>query len=166
MTYDGREVANFVLDCCDKLGRPVSNMALQKLVFFCHVWSLIDLNRPLLRHKFEAWDHGPVLQYLYHEFKGFGDQPISSRAKKLDKRTGERKRAQYYFDEEIREVLEKVVSFYGQLTASQLRNISHVAGGPWDKVWNHGGTVNPGMKLDDAEILEFYSKAPPPFTKQ
>ena len=166
MSHDGREIANFVLDYCDRIGQPVSNLALQKIVFFCHVWSLVDHRRPLVRHHFEAWKHGPVLQYLYREFKEFGDDPIEKRATRVDKMTGKRETADYTFDKETEELLNRVVAFYGRLSASQLRKISHVPGGPWERAWNHDGNVNPGMKLENENISNFYSKHPPPFTLQ
>ena len=37
MTYDGRAVANFILDCCDKRGRPINHTALQKIVYFARL---------------------------------------------------------------------------------------------------------------------------------
>lgn len=166
MSHDGREIANFVLDYCEEIGRPVSNLALQKLVFFCHVWSLIELHRPLVRHKFEAWEHGPVLQYLHREFRRFERKPITGRATRIDKRTGVRAIAEYEFDDRTRDLLSKVIAIYSRLTASQLRNISHVPGGPWERAWNHEGKVNPGMKIENEDITAFYSKLPPPLTIQ
>lgn len=163
---DGREVANFVLDHCNRRGRVLSNLALQKIVFFCHVWSLIKLGRPLVKHKFEAWQHGPVLPYLYREFKEFDDKPITSRARKLDSITGERITASYKFDRATTALLEDVVEFYSQLSAFDLVALTHVRGGPWEKVWHHGGRVNPGMKIDDDEIALFYSKISAPFVAQ
>ena len=74
--HDGRAIANFILDYCDSRGSRVTNLALLKLVYFCHVWSLIKLGRPLVRHKFEAWELGPVLPYLYRAFKKFDRAPI------------------------------------------------------------------------------------------
>jgi len=166
MSFDGREVANFVLDCCEENGQAITNLSLQKIVYFCHVWSLIKLGRPLVRHKFEAWEYGPVLQYLYREFKAFDRSPINGRAKKIDKNTGQLKIASYDFDEETKQLLASVIGIYSHMTAGQLVNISHVAGGPWERVWNHGGSVNPGMKIDDEDILKFYSKLPSPMTIQ
>src|SRR4051812_4161867 len=99
MTHDGRAVANFVLDCADRFGVSVTNLSLQKLVYFCHVWSLIDLRKPLIRHSFEAWEYGPVLQYLYREFKGLGASPIKTRARRLDPFSGRSEVVQYAFDE-------------------------------------------------------------------
>src|SRR6266481_5329819 len=111
MTHDGRAVANFVLDHCERKGRPVTNLSLQKIVYFCHAWSLTKLGRPLIRHSFEAWQHGPVLQYLYREFKGFDRSPIRGRAKKIEPVTGEKILVGYEFDESTRQLLEQVVEF-------------------------------------------------------
>ena len=79
MTHDGRAIANFVLDEADCIAVAVSPLALQKIVYFCHVWSLIGLGKPLIKQSFEAWEHGPVLQYLYREFRLFGARPITAR---------------------------------------------------------------------------------------
>ena len=164
--YDGRAIANFILDFCDRNGRKVTNLGLQKIVYFCHVWSLIDLGRPLIRHKFEAWEYGPVLPYLYREFRGHDRSPIVSRATQIDPVDGKHKIVPYHFDSETKLMLNEIVEFYSRLRASDLVELSHAEGGPWYSVWNHGGRVNPGMKIDDARIQEFYSKAVRPFSVQ
>jgi uncharacterized phage-associated protein len=164
--YDGRAVANFVLDYCDRRGRKVTNLALQKIVYFCHVWSLMDLGRPLVRHKFEAWEFGPVLPYIYREFKHYDRSPIIGRATQIDPFDGKHRVVAYDFDPETDSLLHKITGFYSQLRAGDLVDLSHANGGPWHAVWNHGGTVNPGMKIEDAKIVEFYSKAARPFSIQ
>lgn len=161
MSYDGNSVANFVLDFCASRKRPVTNLALQKIVYFCHVWSLIEQEKPLVSHRFEAWQHGPVLQYLYHQFKSYDRLPITGRATRLDRTSGDRKTAEYSFDTTTTDLLSRVVDFYSQLTAGHLVELSHERGGPWDHVWNHGGKVNPGMQIDDRLIVDFYSRSIP-----
>lgn len=164
--YDGRAIANFVLDLSDSQGRSVTNLALQKIVYFCHVWSLIELRRPLIRHKFEAWEFGPVLPYLYREFKNYDRAPIVGRARQIDPTDGKHRVVRYSFDSETESLLRKISAFYCRLRPSDLVELSHAEGGPWHSVWNHGGNVNPGMKIDDAKIVEFYSKAVRPFSIQ
>ncbi len=166
MSLDGRAVANFVLDFCEARGRRITNLSLQKIVFFCHVWSLIRFGKPLVRHQFEAWQFGPVLQYLYREFREFDNQPIVGRAKKTDPRTGNSTIVNYVLDNETEELLSRVVDFYSLLTPADLVQMSHATGGPWDKVWNHQGRVNPGMKIDNAAIVKFYSRVNFPFIVQ
>ena len=141
-------------------------MSLQKIVYFCNVWSLIEFNRPLLKHQFEAWQYGPVLQYLYREFKKFEDQPIVARATRIDPDSGDKEVVQYAFDLETGKLLREVVDFYSRLRTSDLVALSHAKGGPWDEVWNHCGAVNPGMKIKENSIAEYYSKVRPPFLIQ
>lgn len=166
MVYDGRAVANFVLDYCDGHGRKVTNLALQKIVYFCHVWSLIELDKPLVKHSFEAWQHGPVLQYLYHEFKTCDAEPISFRARKINTQNGKREVVTYAFEPEVQSFLEGIVEFYSRMDGIYLRNLSHVKGGPWDKVWHHDEAINPGMRIEDGEIKKFYSQKQKPYAVQ
>jgi|SRR5215472_11968091 len=166
MSLDGRAVANFVLDFCEAKGRRITNLSLQKIVYFCHVWSLLRLGRPLVKHQFEAWRFGPVLQYLYREFREFDNQPIVGRAKKIDLRTGKSVIVKYTLDKETEELLGQVVDFYSLLNPADLVQMSHAEGGPWDKVWNHQGQVNPGMKIENAAIVKFYCKVNFPFVVQ
>lgn len=164
--YDGRSIANYILDYCDSRGRRVTNLALQKLVYFCHVWALISRGEPLVRHKFEAWEFGPVLPYLYRSFKNFDRAPIAGRATQIDPTDGRQRIVEYHFDEETESLLKETIEFYSRLSAGSLVDLSHAEGGPWHSVWNHAGSVNPGMKIDDQSILEFYSRVAPPFTIQ
>lgn len=163
---DGRAIANYILDRCDASGRTVHKTSLLKIIYFCHVWSLIELGRPLIKQQFEAWEYGPVLQYVYRQFKGSENQAINSRAKKFDPNLGQEVAINYEFDEQTKNLLDRVVDFYSRLSASQLVELSHIEDGPWHKVWNHQSRINPGMKIDDNEIREFYSKAIPPYSIQ
>jgi uncharacterized phage-associated protein len=166
MTYDGRSVANFVLDRCKNHGIELTHLSLQKIVFFCHAWSLVSLNRPLIREQFEAWQFGPVLPYVYREFREYESQPITTRALMLDKYTGTRIEAKQKFDDETDSLLKNIVDFYSKLSAGQLVQLSHVQGGPWHRVWNHSGKINPGMRIENEAIQDFYSSASSPFTVQ
>src|SRR6185312_8129202 len=158
MSYDGRAVANFVLDTCKADGKEITNLSLQKIVYFCHVWSLVKLKKPLVKQKFEAWQFGPVLQYLYREFKEFERNPITSRARRLNHSTGELEVVPYEFDEDTERLLRNVVDTYSSISAGNLVRISHASGSPWDEVWNHDNKVNPGMVIENDAIHKYYSR--------
>ncbi|PZQ29008.1 MAG: hypothetical protein DI562_09715 [Stenotrophomonas acidaminiphila] len=161
--HDGRAIANYILDVSQAQGREVTHLSLQKLVFFCHAWSLVERGSPLIKHQFEAWQFGPVLQYLYRDFKENEKSPISGRAQKLNPETGEKEVVIYDLDESTKSLLDRVISFYGRLRPGTLVELSHVEGGPWHEVWNHEGRVNPGMTISNKSILDFYAKATVPF---
>lgn len=161
MSYDGRAIANAVLEIAETEGVRLSNLSLQKIMFFCHTWHLVDTGKPLIKNQFEAWQHGPVLQYIYREFKKYESSPITSRAKGLNNFTGEREVIVAELPKETRDRIRGVVRFYGNLRPWDLVDLSHEPGSPWDKVWNHDGKVNPGMKISNDDILAFYSKSRP-----
>jgi uncharacterized phage-associated protein len=158
MSFDGREIANCVLDLADQEGIKLSNLSLQKVVFFCHAWHLVDTGQPLLKAEFEAWQHGPVLQYLYRQFKDFENRPITARATAMNSATGKSEVVRYDLDLDTLQRLKRVLKFYGRLEPWDLVDLSHAKGGPWDRVWNHSGRINPGMKIPNNSIQEFYSK--------
>ena len=163
MTYDGRAVANYVLDACAASGCVVTNLSIQKIVFFCHAWCLGRLKRPLIRHEFEAWEYGPVLQYLYRDFNSFGSSPITSLAVGLNPETGKKEIVRADFDSDVLQLLEEVVSFYSRRTSGELVKLSHVTDGPWFNVWNQGVSLNPGMRIKNEDIESFYSRRDVPF---
>ncbi len=148
------------------MGVRVTNLSLQKIVYFCHVWSLVGLQKPLIRHKFEAWEYGPVLPYLYREFKAYDRSPIQGRATQLDPFTGRKRVVPYQFAADTESHLREVINFYARMRAGDLVEMSHVEGGPWHKVWNHKGHSNPGMQIENSSIAEFYSRAHRPSSVQ
>jgi uncharacterized phage-associated protein len=90
MPYDVRSVANLVLDFADQIQAEVSNMTINKIVFFLHAWYLAKTGSPLVSAKIEAWDYGPVFRELYWEFKGFGKERIAARAMRRNPQTAEK----------------------------------------------------------------------------
>src|SRR5215203_2690640 len=57
-------------------GKPVTQMKLQKMVYFAHGYHLAKYGEPLIKEDFEAWQFGPVIPSIYNEFKLYGSDPI------------------------------------------------------------------------------------------
>lgn len=154
--FDVRAIANLVLEIAATRKIDVTNMALNKIVFFVHSDYLIENNRPLVGAKIEAWKHGPVFREIYHEFKGWDKEPIAGRAKRVNPESGEVELATDDFGGE-ESYLRDLVNRYVDFSAAYLRAISHRPGGPWHTVWGHDGETNPGMQISNDIILEHYS---------
>ncbi|HMM87712.1 Panacea domain-containing protein [Bradyrhizobium sp.] len=157
--HDVRAIANFVLDIADAKRRQVSNLSINKIVFFLHAYFLARFGRPLVSAKIEAWDYGPVFRELYREFKSFGDKPIMGRAYRLNAETGDRQLCEAIFSEEERTFLQEVGGRFVAISASSLVSMSHEPGGPWDQVWNHGSKVNASMQISNDLIMNWYANA-------
>lgn len=152
MGYDSRSVTNFILDLCDEQGFEVSNMGLNKIIFFAHSDLIATQEHALVKSTFEAWQHGPVLPIIYHQFKNFGSKAIKSRAMKLCKITGDKIVAEYNEIGHLQNFLKDCVLVYGKMSASQLRTLSHEKGGAWDYVWHSSEKHNLGMKIPNKLI--------------
>ncbi len=54
----------------------LTNLRLQKLMYYVQGWSLAMRNRPAFKGRIEAWAHGPVVKELYARLAQYGDQAI------------------------------------------------------------------------------------------
>lgn len=155
MAYDGRAVANLLLDLADELGLSLTNMAVQKIAYFAHGWRLAECGEPLIKQPFEAWDYGPVIKSVYDAFKSAGRSKITDRACGFDpvERTPFLIAAD--FAPEERAFLRAILAAYGRYSAITLSEVTHRKGGAWDRVWNAPeGKITLGMRISDLAIRE------------
>lgn len=71
------DIANYFIWLANETGSFVSNLKLQKLVYYAQAWHIALYDHPLFEEDFQAWVHGPVIPSLYQKYKFFGWQPIS-----------------------------------------------------------------------------------------
>ncbi|CAM2735492.1 Panacea domain-containing protein [Fructilactobacillus fructivorans] len=71
-------VADYVIKRSEKIGQPVSNLKLQKIMYFLNVIHLLKCaKRPLITDSnFEKWMHGPVIRSVYRDYSANGAEPI------------------------------------------------------------------------------------------
>ncbi len=76
--YNVLDVARYVINYSNERGYGVSNLKLQKLLYFIQAYFLTatDDSRPCFKDKIEAWDFGPVVPNAYREFKQYGSGNI------------------------------------------------------------------------------------------
>lgn len=123
-----RDVANYFLAKADpEIGDTISNLKLQKLVYYAQGFYLAIFDRPLFSEKIKAWAHGPVVPELYQDFKQFGAEGIPCPGD-VDFSI---------FDAEIAELLDEVYAEYGQYSAWKLRNLTH-SEPPWRNTPRNG----------------------------
>jgi uncharacterized phage-associated protein len=158
MPYDVRSVANLILDFADRANSEVTNITINKIVFFLHAWYLAKTGAPLVTAKIEAWNYGPVFRELYWEFKEFGKEKITARATRRNPMTATKEVCAEPIADADLEFLRPLLEKYLKLSAAKLVELSHVPGGPWDQVYNHVGKSNPGMRISDELIRDFFQK--------
>ncbi|MDD2207970.1 MAG: DUF4065 domain-containing protein [Bacilli bacterium] len=96
----------------------ITNMKLQKLLYYAQGLHLSKYSKPLFKEKILAWEHGPVVREVYDIFKSYGGDGITY--------TG----TQVELSQDTEFLLEKVYELYGQYSAWKLRNMTH-SEKPW-----------------------------------
>ncbi|MCA0024316.1 MULTISPECIES: type II toxin-antitoxin system antitoxin SocA domain-containing protein [unclassified Mesorhizobium] len=156
MAYDSRYIANLVLDRADAEGLTITNLEINKIIYFLHSTYLASFGEPLIEAKIEAWDYGPVIREIYSEFKSFGATEIRARATKLDLDSLKKVPVYEVMSKPDASFLYPIIDKYMRLGATKLVNMSHEKGGPWDLVYNASGRSNPGMEISDDLIQRYF----------
>lgn len=77
MLYNASDVAKYVLKKCTDDGSPISNLQLQKILFFLQRDFLMQEDRQLFRDDIEAWQFGPVVPNVYYDYCSYGANSIT-----------------------------------------------------------------------------------------
>jgi len=122
-------VAQRFLDLAAAEGKALTNMQLQKLVFFAHGVHLAGFDAPLIDEPVKAWDFGPVIPELYEKLRQFGRDYVTGELAPDLRETIES-------DPQADEAIMAVWEAYRKHTAFQLSQITHLPKTPWDQIWN------------------------------
>ena len=145
-------VANYFLDAGKRDGVPLTHLKLQKLVCIGYGFYIAAYDERLFEERIQAWDLGPVVPELYHEFKRFGYAPITRKATTFDHQNGE------FYAPRVRDpraliVLRIVWNLYGKVTATRLVQMTHGSGTPWR---NARAKQRYPAEIDDADMKGHY----------
>ena len=154
-SFDPRSICNLILDASVGHDRPITNLALQKLLYFVHGLHLIETKGPLVSGSFEAWKYGPVHPTAYRAFKEAGAAPIRFRATLRDPFTHMEIPLPPCIDSAVHARVHRIVSLYSRLTPGRLVEISHAKGAPWHFVVEKAKTKTIlGLRIPDNVIAE------------
>jgi uncharacterized phage-associated protein len=141
--YTARDVAEYFL-CCStdkESGDLMSNLKLQKLVYYAQGFHLALTGKPLFDDEIVAWMHGPVVKSLYHLYKINGDGPIepTTNYKIPD------------FNKKTKQLLDEVYRVLGQYSAWKLREMTH------DEVpWLNANRKRSGSVISHKDMADYF----------
>lgn len=96
----------------------ITNLKLQKILYFAQAYYLAKLGKPLFSDVIEAWEYGPVVPSVYHQLKHRGNRVLICEKDQSD------------ISEEDKKILANIWETFGGYSASRLVDISH-AHSPW-----------------------------------
>jgi uncharacterized phage-associated protein len=160
--YEARKIANLLISRFDVGAINLTNLRLNKLLYFIHGHSLLERKNGLVRNHFEAWPYGPVVRVVYDAFKKFGDKIISEPASFLDYATGEHRPIP--FDEitpDDTKFIANVCRTYAEFSTARLVALSHQRGGAWDTIFaGHSKNEQLALRISDDLILRDFLNEP------
>jgi|SRR5580700_8585669 uncharacterized phage-associated protein len=111
-------IAKHIIGTFKNLGQPITNLKLQKLLYYSQAWHLALHGRILFCDRIEAWVHGPVVPTVFREYREFKWAPLPDDPTFTTPPI------------EICEHIAEVLSTYGKFDATQLEHLTH-SEGPW-----------------------------------
>lgn len=143
MSYPVAQIANQLLLYSADSGRELmTNMKLQKMLYYQQGFHLAYFGTPLFEDDIEAWMYGPVVPSVYEEYKAFGHQGIEPN-RKID----------FTFDNDIESSLfNEVCKVYCAYSAVGLMNMTHEES-PWKTTPTGEGSV-----ISKEKMKSFFKK--------
>jgi uncharacterized phage-associated protein len=140
MSYPAITIANELIKLSLSEEIPVTPMKLQKMIYLANGISYKRKGKKLIDERFEAWDYGPVVESVYHEFKVFKDgETFNSSAVNVA-------------DDDL-QIIKEAWDNAKNLDGITLSKWSHNHSSPWDKAFH---AQPKAVYISDNEIKEYF----------
>lgn len=147
-------IANFFIRKSLKENMPITQIKLQKLLYFAHGFYLVLKETPLVIEQIEAWHYGPVIPSIYHKFKKWNNRPIKDVSIYLNENA--------IIKEDDIDFLNLVWHKFSHYTASQLVELSHEKNGPWHLAVQKSkilvGCIVPNISMRNIDIYKYFKE--------
>lgn len=120
-TYKAIDIAKYIIKKAQDSDNPVTNLKLQKLLYYAQGWYLANFGKALFSDPIEAWKYGPVVPSVYQLYKECGSQPISESITRKDLQD---------LDQTTKNFLDELWEVYGKYSSGDLINATH-SETPW-----------------------------------
>jgi len=139
------DVTKLIIYLANKYGDLITNLKLQKLLYYVQAWHLVNFDKkPLFDDEIKAWDFGPVVEEVYHKFKEFRHTPITLNVKK-DEITKK-------FNKKTIDFVDFIYGKYIGFSAYDLVNMTHN-----EKPWIDANK-NDSKIIDRDKMYKYYSE--------
>lgn len=78
MAYKALDLAKYIISFCFKEGNPISNLQLQKILYYIQGYSFALRDKEAFIEEILAWQYGPVVKEVYDFFSLYAAMPIEN----------------------------------------------------------------------------------------
>lgn len=118
--YSAQRVANFIINECNRQDIPITNLKLQKLLYFIQGEFAKLYDKRLIADDFYAWQLGPVVPEVYYKFAIYSSSHIPMQKEQY----GEE------LSEEVEQRISALLPRYIRMSTWDLVDLSHEQD-PW-----------------------------------
>ncbi|MGL4848518.1 MAG: Panacea domain-containing protein [Clostridium sp.] len=153
---DALEVSMYIIKYADKKGKALTNIKLQKILYYIQVNFLVQKGQPCIKDKFMRWEYGPVIESVYYEFRRYGKNEIPKTHKSYSVKYNIMKFEKVEIQEEkdliykYENLINKVIDKYIDMDAFQLVKKTHDED-PWK-------ITDENKEISHHEIRKYYLK--------
>lgn len=140
--YKAYDLAKYIIKKCEKEGMPISNLQLQKILYFIQYNFLATFGKPAFIDKMEAWQYGPVVPDVYNRFTYMGGNVI---VEHFDVNPNV-----LFKDNVEREIVDMITETCRIVNPWKLVDIVHEKGSPWDRVFEKN-------KKNEITVMDIYN---------
>ena len=149
MTYcTAEQIADTIIYLSRERGIEITNLKLQKLLYYAQAWNLAFTREPLFHDPIEAWVHGPVVPSVFRKFREYRWNKIDCAVLPVE-------------DAQIIAHLNAVLDVYGSIQATRLESLTHREE-PWKSARGERPIDEPCNAIIDTDVMKrFYSSLLP-----
>lgn len=129
MEYRAKDIAAYIVNYSIDNGNCVSNLKLQKLLYYVQAYFAVKRKKRCFIEDFEHWRHGPVIPEIYSEYKAYFNEDIT------DYQDYER------INSKDKNLIDKVIEAYSSYSAWGMVRKTH--------------KEDPWINSDDSDIIEW-----------
>lgn len=158
MNYDVLDVSRYIINYSNVKDYGISNLKLQKILYFVQAYFLIETGSPCFKEKIEAWDFGPVVPVAYCEYKqyGCGDIPTTKSFIMIEKNNiWNSKRVEFKeiaISDDDKSLIDKVVDKFSEYSATDLVELTQ-----HQIPWMDAIVSNQSNEITNKSIFEYFN---------
>ncbi|MCF3941557.1 Panacea domain-containing protein [Oceanobacillus alkalisoli] len=162
--YRAMQIANYIIHLALRGNIDVTNLHLQKILYYLQAESLYRTGDPLFGDNIGKWRLGPVVPNVYHEYKEYGSQPIRGIAEEIvfDEETMEVEFIQFNVNEiseDTKGAIEQPIITLLRQNAFDLVDRTHEHN-PWSEYRERIENGERGLEYTNEEIQEYFTQYP------
>ena len=124
--YTASDIPKYIITKCTRDTQPISNLQLQKILYYVQRQYVKQQDEPLFADVIEAWQFGPVVPNVYYNFCGYGSMSIIAQYPEVK------------VDQQARQIIDPIVEAKRALNPWDLVEDTHRPDGPWDITYRNG----------------------------